>query len=77
MASQPDPEIESEQAESRAPGVPVQRTTATAANVYNSQYRKILNPKNIPWIFLIVFYLILIIITWRLQERERLKFLKY
>jgi len=33
--------------------------------------------QNIPWIFLVIFYLILIIITWRLQERRKLKFLNY
>jgi competence protein ComEC len=33
--------------------------------------------KNIHWIFLIISYLILGIIVWRLQENQKLKFLKY
>lgn len=33
--------------------------------------------KEIHWIWLIISYLILGLITWRLQEREKLKFLKY
>ena len=33
--------------------------------------------KNIHWIFLIVFYLILGIIVWQLQEKQKLKFLNY
>jgi competence protein ComEC len=33
--------------------------------------------QNVPWIFLIISYLILTIIVWRLQESQKLKFLKY
>jgi competence protein ComEC len=33
--------------------------------------------KNISWIWLLISYLILGLITWRLQERQKLKFLKY
>lgn len=33
--------------------------------------------KNIHWIFLAIFYLILGFITWRLQEKQKLKFLDY
>jgi competence protein ComEC len=33
--------------------------------------------KNVHWIFLIISYLILGFIVWRLTEREKLKFLKY
>lgn len=33
--------------------------------------------ENVSWIALVIFYLILIIITWKLQKRERLKFLSY
>jgi competence protein ComEC len=32
--------------------------------------------QNVPWIFLIISYLILTIIVWRLQENRKLKFLK-
>ena len=32
--------------------------------------------KNIHWVFLLISYLILSIITWRVQERQKLKFLK-
>jgi len=33
--------------------------------------------QNVSWIFLLISYLILGFITWRLQEREKLKFLQY
>jgi competence protein ComEC len=33
--------------------------------------------ENMPWVILIIFYLILIILIWRLQERQKLKFLNY
>lgn len=36
-----------------------------------------LSLKNVPWIFLLLFYLPLIIFTWRLQEKKKLAFLKY
>lgn len=36
-----------------------------------------LSLKNIPWIFLLIFYLFLAIFTWRLRENQKLKFLKY
>lgn len=33
--------------------------------------------QNVSWIFLLISYLILGLITWRLQEKQKLKFLKY
>ena len=33
--------------------------------------------ENIQWVFLAIAYSILIIITWRLQERQKLRFLNY
>jgi competence protein ComEC len=33
--------------------------------------------ENVPWIFLLISYLLLAIITWRLQESQKLKFLNY
>jgi competence protein ComEC len=33
--------------------------------------------ENVPWIFLIISYLVLVTIVWRLQESQKLKFLKY
>lgn len=33
--------------------------------------------KNVHWIFLVISYLILIFVTWRLQKSQKLKFLKY
>jgi len=36
-----------------------------------------LNIENIHWIWLIIFYLVLGFIIWRLQESQKLRFLKY
>jgi len=33
--------------------------------------------RNVHWLFLLIFYLILAIFTWRAREEQRLKFLKY
>ena len=36
-----------------------------------------LTMKNLHWLWLIIFYIILVIITWRLREKQKLKFLQY